>query len=253
MLLADRGLVGKRLGIETESKGLTVHMWEALRSAIGQEVTPADEIFRVLRRVKSPAEIEMHRRAAALSDNALDAAHWRRPGLALSRGTSWPPCKARFSKVAATMRGTSSSWGQAPGALLCRYYSGRRHLDERGSADAGMVWRLCPLSRGHDAHAGRRQGGQAHSATCTLPAVEALEACEDAIRPGEPMGKVFDAHAKVFDAHGLRPCPFASLRLWHGRSVYNPLWVDFPMFYEGNPLDHAARPGVLPAHDPDGF
>ena len=52
-------------------------------------------------------------------------------------------------------------------------------------------------------------------------ASEALEACEAAIRPGKPMGdvydahaRVFDAHARVFDAHGLsharlRACGYA--------------------------------------------
>jgi Xaa-Pro dipeptidase len=65
-------------------------------------------------------------------------------------------------------------------------------------------------------------------------AVEALEACEAMIRPGDPMGQVFDAHARVFDAHGfgharLNACGYAM------GAIYNPIWVDFPMFYHGNP------------------
>ena len=65
--------------------------------------------------------------------------------------------------------------------------------------------------------------------------VEALEACEAAIIPGAPMGDVFDAHARVFDAHGLKDARLQACGYGMG-AVYNPIWVDFPMFYEGNPL-----------------
>ena len=66
-------------------------------------------------------------------------------------------------------------------------------------------------------------------------AVEALEACEAAIRPGDPMGHVFDAHARVFDKNGLNHARLQACGYGMG-AVYNPIWVDFPMFYEGNPL-----------------
>ena len=66
-------------------------------------------------------------------------------------------------------------------------------------------------------------------------AVGALEACEAAVRPGEPMGKVFDAHARVFDSHGLTDARMRACGYCMG-AIYNPIWVDFPMFYEGNPM-----------------
>ncbi len=66
-------------------------------------------------------------------------------------------------------------------------------------------------------------------------AVEALEACEAAIRPGAPMGDVFEAHARVFDAHGLGHARLNACGYGMG-AVYNPIWVEFPMFYRGNPL-----------------
>jgi len=64
---------------------------------------------------------------------------------------------------------------------------------------------------------------------------EALEACEAAIRPGAPLGDLYDAHARVFDAHGLGHAKLRACGYGMG-AVYNPIWVDFPMFYEGNPL-----------------
>ncbi|MEO1284732.1 MAG: M24 family metallopeptidase, partial [Pseudomonadota bacterium] len=63
----------------------------------------------------------------------------------------------------------------------------------------------------------------------------ALEACEAAIKPGHPMGNVFDAHAKTLDAHGFSHARMQACGYGMG-AVYNPIWVDFPMFYEGNPL-----------------
>ena len=66
-------------------------------------------------------------------------------------------------------------------------------------------------------------------------AVEALIACEEAIRPGEPMGNVFSAHARVLDQHGLGHARLNACGYGMG-AVYNPIWVEFPMFYQGNPL-----------------
>jgi Xaa-Pro dipeptidase len=63
---------------------------------------------------------------------------------------------------------------------------------------------------------------------------EALEACEAAIMPGKPMGDVFAAHAKVFDKAGLSHARLNACGYAMG-AIYNPIWVDFPMFYENNP------------------
>jgi Xaa-Pro dipeptidase len=64
---------------------------------------------------------------------------------------------------------------------------------------------------------------------------EALEACEAAIRPGQPMSDVYAAHAEVFDRRGLGHARLQACGYGMG-IAYNPIWVEFPMFYEGNPL-----------------
>ena len=75
-LVEDLGLAGVRIGIETNTVGLTGFNWDRIRSAFEgrAELVEASEIVPTLRRVKSAAEIECCRRAAALSDDALDAA-----------------------------------------------------------------------------------------------------------------------------------------------------------------------------------
>lgn len=238
-LLIELGLAGGRLGIEVQSAGLSVANWEALRSAIGQEVVPADAIVRDLRRVKSPAEIEMHRRAAALSDDALDAALAEtRPGA--FEGDVLAAMQGAVFKGGGDYAGNEFIVGSGEGALLCRYYSGRRHLDAQDQLT--LEWSGA-YGRYHAAMmrtliTGRADRAQRHMhAAC----VEALEACEAAIRPGARMGAVFDAHARVFDARG-----FGHARLQacgYGMGIaYNPIWVEFPMFFEGNPLQmHAGQ------------
>ena len=54
------------------------------------------------------------------------------------------------------------------------------------------------------------------------------------------MGDVFDAHAKVFDAHGLHHARLNACGYGMG-AVFQPIWVEFPMFYEGNPLKMQAN------------
>ena len=63
---------------------------------------------------------------------------------------------------------------------------------------------------------------------------EALEACEAAIMPGKPMGDVFAAHAQIFGKAGLGHARLNACGYAMG-AIYNPIWADFPMFYENNP------------------
>jgi Xaa-Pro dipeptidase len=72
-------------------------------------------------------------------------------------------------------------------------------------------------------------------------ATESLAAATDALRPGRPIGEVFDAHARVIDdagmaAHRMNACGYSM------GTTYAPNWMDWPMFYHGNPL--IARPGM---------
>ncbi len=230
-LLQDLGVSGP-IGYESDTVGLTDRTGRALHAAI-PGLIDASDLIRALRRVKSPAEIEMHRRAAALSDDALDQAiALAHPGA--FEGDVLAAMQGAVFRGGGDYAGNEFILGSGPGALLCRYYSGRRHLSandqltlEWSGAYAryhAAMMRTVLVGRASDHH--RRM----HEA-----AVEALEACEQAIRPGAPMGDVYDAHARVFDARGLSHARLRACGYGMG-AVYNPIWVDFPMFYEGNPL-----------------
>lgn len=230
-LLRDLGVTGP-IGYESDTVGLTDRTGRALHAAI-PGLLDASDLIRALRRVKSPAEIEMHRRAAALSDDALDQAiALARPGA--FEGDILAAMQGAVFKGGGDYAGNEFILGSGPGALLCRYYSGRRHL----SATDQLTLEWCgAYARYHAAMMRTVLVGKAsdHHRRMHDAAVEALEACEAAIRPGRPMGDVYAAHARVFDARGLSHARLRACGYGMG-AVYNPIWVDFPMFYEGNPL-----------------
>ena len=70
-LLSDLGVSG-RIGFDNASVGLTDANGQAVRAAI-PGLVEAPNFIRTLRQTKSDAEVAMHRKAAALSDDALDA------------------------------------------------------------------------------------------------------------------------------------------------------------------------------------
>ncbi|MBL9072705.1 MAG: aminopeptidase P family protein [Tabrizicola sp.] len=230
-LLTDLGVTG-RVGYESDTVGLTDRTGRALHAAI-PGLIDASDLIRALRRVKSPAEIEMHRRAAQLSDDALDQAiQLARPGA--FEGDILAAMQGAVFKGGGDYAGNEFILGSGPGALLCRYYSGRRHLS--ATDQLTLEWSGA-YARYHAAMMRTILVGKAsdHHRRMHEAAVEALTACEAAIRPGAPMGDVYAAHARVFDARGLSHARLRACGYGMG-AVYNPIWVDFPMFYEGNPL-----------------
>jgi Xaa-Pro dipeptidase len=63
--------------------------------------------------------------------------------------------------------------------------------------------------------------------------VEALAACQEVARPGALFGDIYETHARVVDAHGLKDCRLNAC----GYSIsanYPPTWMEEPMIYPGN-------------------
>ena len=231
-LLTKMGVLSGRIGIEGQTVGLTDFNGRMVREALG-DLIEASEVIRALRRVKSPAEIAMHRRAAALSDDALDAALGTTKAGAFE-GDILAAMQGAVFKGGGDYAGNEFIIGSGAGALLCRYFSGRRHLD--ATDQLTLEW-SGTYARYHAAMMQTLIVGQASDAQRRMHGLarDALEACEAAIKPGQPMGDVYTAHAKVFDAAGMSDARLQACGYGMG-AVYNPIWVDFPMFYEGNPL-----------------
>ena len=234
-LLAQMGLRGKRLGIETDTVGLTAFNGRRVEAALQGvvELVEASDLVRALRRRKSKTEIDYHRRAAALSDDALDAA-LRTTRAGAFEGDILAAMQGAVFSGGGDYPGNEFIIGSAQAALLCRYQSGRRHLD---ACDQLTLEWSGAYRRYHAAMMRTLVVGDANERQKTMHAVavEALLACEQAVRPGAPMGDVFDAHARVFDAHDLTHARLNACGYGMG-ATYTPIWMDLPMFYRGNPL-----------------
>ncbi|HSH41709.1 MAG TPA: Xaa-Pro peptidase family protein [Arenicellales bacterium] len=241
-ILEEHGCRNQRVGIEFDAYGLTAFNWRRLEAALdgfcGYE--DASDIVSRQRVVKSPAEIEYVRKAAALADDALDA------GLPLIGPGAWE------GDILAAMQGAVfRGGGDYPGnefiigagrdALLCRYFSGRKHIDRNDqiTLEWAGAYRRYHAAMMRTVLVGRvtPEHRAMHAA-----AVEAMEACEDALRPGEPVGRVFDAHARVADAHGLKEHRLNACGYSLG-TTFTPTWMDWPMLYTGNPV--VAEPDMV--------
>lgn len=234
-ILDELGCKGHRLGVEYDAYGLTARNGKMLEAALNGfcELTDASDLVSRLRVVKSPAELEYVRKAAELADLALDEAHrLARPG-------------ADEGDILAAMQGVIfSGGGDYPGnefiigsgkdALLCRYKSGRRklaHEDQLTLEWAGAyrhyhaaMMRTIPIGGATDRHK------QMHTV-----ALEAMGACMTALKPGRPIGKVFDAYARTCDEAGMQAHRLNATGYSLG-ATFAPNWMDWPMFYHGNPV-----------------
>jgi Xaa-Pro dipeptidase len=234
-MLEARGARGKRLGIEFASYGLTAANWRRIEAALDGFCTleDASDLIAHLRVVKSPAELEYIRKAAALADDALDAAtRLAKPGA--FEGDILAAMQGAVFKGGGDYAGNEFILGSGEGALMCRYYSGRRHLDAKDqlTLEWAGAYRHYHVAMMRTLIVGAAEPGhvEMHKA-----ARDALEACMATIKPGRPMGDVHNAHARVFDMAGLSHARLQACGYGMG-AVYSPLWVDPPMFYEGNPV-----------------
>lgn len=235
-LLAELGLGRARLGIEYEAYGLTGRNARRLDSALSgfAETEDQSELISRLRVIKSPAEMACIRRAAGLADDALDAA-LARAGAGAFEGDILADMQGAVFSGGGDYPGNEFIIGSGTTALLCRYQTDRRHLDAQDQLTlewAGVyrryhaaMMRTILVGDVHEEHR------QMHAA-----ADEAMSACVEACSPGRTCGDVFDAHARVIDAAGLRPHRLNACGYAMG-ATFAPMWMDWPMFYTGNPVE----------------
>jgi Xaa-Pro dipeptidase len=241
-ILQSFGINGRRLGVEYEAYGLTGRNALRLNAALeGFCVTEdASDLVSRLRVIKSPAEIEYVRKAAKLADLALDEAN-RLAGPGVFEGKILAAMQGAIIEGGGDDPANEFIIGSGNDALLCRYFSGRRHLSDQDQLTlefagvyrhyhACLMRTICigkPPERQLDMH---------------KVAIEALEACKAALRPGEPIGQVFDAYARICDDRGYRAHRMNATGYSLG-TTFAPNWMDWPMFYHGNP--EITLPGMV--------
>ncbi len=241
-ILQEYGCGGKKIGIEFDAYGLTAYNWRRLEPLLQNFCTfeDASDLVSALRVVKSPAEIEYVRQAAALADDALDAARELiAPGA--WEGDILAGMHSVIFKGGGDYPGNEFIIGAAEDALLCRYFTGRKHLKDNDqiTLEWAGAYRHYHAAMMRTIIVGHVSDEHRHMHKV---AVEALGACEDALTPGRPLGEVFTAHARVADANGLRDHRLNACGYSLG-TTYTPTWMDWPMLYTGNPV--ITRPNMV--------
>ncbi len=233
-VLDEYGLNGKILGCEYNAYGLSAAYGKMLESELEGFCLLRDQSILVssLRVVKSKAEIICVRHAAKLADDAMDAA-METAGPGVFEGDILAAMQGAVFRGGGDYPGNEFIIGSGAGALLCRYFTGRRNLGSQDQltleyAGAYRRYHACLMQTFLTGRPSREHLGM--HAACS----DALEACLDAIRPGETMGAVFSEHARVLDEAGYREHRLNACGYSLG-AMYTPMWMDFPMFHAGNP------------------
>ena len=241
-LLTELGVGGGTLGVEWEAYGLTARNGQRLAVALeGVAATEdASDLISALRLIKSPAEIVYVRRAAELVDAALAAAETRAaPGA--FEGDILADMQATVFRGGGDDPANEYIIGSGAGAQMCRYYTGRRHLDP----DDQLTLEFAAAYRHYHACLMRTFViGRADPRLLEMHAAceESLLAAEAALRPGAPLQEVFLAHARVLDARGYRDARLNACGYSLG-TTYAPNWMDWPMLYAGQAVQ--ATPGMV--------
>jgi Xaa-Pro dipeptidase len=233
-LLMDLDLLGAKLGVEYDTHGLTGLNARRLDNQLTSFANAIDASYIIskLRLVKSPAEIEYAEKAAALSDDALDAAlKLIKPG-------------ANEADILAAMQGAILAGGgdypanefilgSGADALLCRYKAGRRNLDATDQLTlewAGVFAHYhAPMMRTIVVGTPTDRQKELYAASR-----DAIEAIEGVLVTGNTFGTVFDTHARIMDERGLAKHRLNAC----GYSVgarFSPSWMEHQMFHAGNP------------------
>ena len=240
-VLDDFGLANQRLGVEYEAYGLTARNGRRLDAGLDgyARLEDASTLISRLRVVKSAAEIAFARRAGELGDEALSAA-WPliRPGA--FEGDILAAMQGAVFRGGGDYSGNEFIIGSGNHALLCRYQTGRRHLDANDQLTlewAGVYHRY------HAAMMRTIVLGDVPQRQKDLfrAARDALLAVEARLRPGYTYGEAFAAHRDVMDNAGLQQHRLNACGYSLG-TTFAPNWMDWPMLYADNPVEF--QPGM---------
>lgn len=234
VILEEHGLKGARVAIELNTHGLTGwNLWRC-QTTFGDWCKLEDDghLIRKLRLIKSPAEIEIMRKAGKICDRSLDRViETARPGILdselkaaylasiLGDGADMPPNSPIFNsgERAVFGRGVTNPRPLAEDdQILVEYPVPLRHYNVK------TEW-LIVLGRLRDEQ--RRMYDVAR---------ETLEKMTEMARPGTTLGEIFDCYADNLDRAGYAASRYGAT----GYSVgigYAPTSMDVPpMIYSGN-------------------
>ncbi|MBB2197115.1 MAG: Xaa-Pro peptidase family protein [Gluconacetobacter sp.] len=235
-LLDGLGLAGERIGVELATYGLTGANWERVRTEVGSHflLEDASDIVRTQRLRKSPAELALVRRAAALADDAVAAmVEAVQPGVPDSLLT------AEGMRAMLLGGGDMPAGGpmvnSGPRATFGRGFRGSRLLTPRDQiiVELAASYHRYNVCIEHTIVIGSPSAAQERMHACVI---EGLTKVMDAARAGTPIGHLDDVHRATLDRGGYHTARFSACGYSLG-ATYRPTWMDAPpMIYSGNPL-----------------
>ena len=239
-ILTELNLEKSNLGVEYEAYGLTGRNALKLNDTLKNFATLYDksELISRLRVIKSPAEIVYVKKAAELADNALEAA-WKFSHSGQTEAKILAEMQSAVFIGGGDYPANEFIIGSGKNALLCRYQSEKRNLDEIDQLSiewAGTykhyhsaMFRTIPIGKTNDKQKKMYEA-----------CLHALKACEKKLKPGNKVGEVFDVHSEVFDKMGYKKSRMNACGYSLG-TTFSPNWMDWPMLYTGNP--YVIKPG----------
>jgi Xaa-Pro dipeptidase len=241
-MLDQLGCRGKRLGVEYHAYGLTAQRGKMVDAGLHGfcDLVDSSDLVRLVRLVKSPAELDYVRRSSALSNKALAVANeMARPGVAMG--------DIYGEMMRTIMQGggdpSASRWPMGAGeeSLLVRYHTGMGPISDNDQVtfEFSAAYRHYHTCLMHNTLTGTVDDRHKRMFEACR---DALEACEAVLRPGRTVGEVYDTHAEVltragYGDHLLKGCGY-TLGI-----AYPPTWMDWPMFWTGNP--QVLEPGMV--------
>ena len=241
-ILSELGLEKSNLGVEYEAYGLTGRNAIRLNNSLENFASLHDksELISYLRITKSPTEIVYVKKAAELADNAMEVV-WKYAHAGQDEAKILAEMQGVIFKGGGDYPANEFIIGSGKNALLCRYQSEKRKLDEIDQLSlewAGTykhyhsaLFRTIPIGKVNDKQ-------KKMYAAC----VEALKSCENKLKPGNKVGEVFDVHADIFDRLGYKKSRMNACGYSLG-TTFSPNWMDWPMLYTGNPV--VLQPGMV--------
>jgi len=241
-ILSELGLEKSNLGVEYEAYGLTGRNAIRLNNSLKNFTTLHDksELVSYLRVIKSDAEIVFVKKAAKLADNAMEVV-WKYARGGQSEAKILAEMQSIIFEGDGDYPANEFIIGSGKNALLCRYQSEKRKLDDVDQLSlewAGTykhyhscLFRTILIGKVND------KQKEMHAAC-----IEALSLCEKKLKSGNKAGDVFDAHADVFDRLGYKKFRMNACGYSLG-TTFSPNWMDWPMLYTGNPV--VLQPGMV--------
>ena len=242
VILDELNLKGKKIGIEYEAYGLTGRNALRLNKSLENYclIEDTSELVSKLRVIKSNEEINYVKKAANLADKALSEV-WKHA----KAGVSESKILAEMNKVIFEGGGDYPAnefiIGSGKNALLCRYQAEKQILNSQDQLTiewAGTfrhyhsaMFRTIPIGKADPKHY------KMHEAC-----IEALNNCENKLKPGNKVGEVYDIHTKTFDDLGYKNSRMNACGYSLG-ATFSPNWMDWPMLYTGNP--YVIKPGNI--------